>query len=116
MLSNYDHDRRARRDLRGNDLFRYENGLMSKGELSALEAKYHGEDETERLRQEGEKYWQEYYNSTFDSGSTNSSTNSTNSDSSYYSGGYHSSNKAKHGVASWVIPIIIGILIVFLFF
>lgn len=91
MLSNYDHDRRARRDLRGNDLFRYENGLMSKGELSALEAKYHGEEQTERLRQEGEKYWQEYYNSTFDSGSTNSSTNSTNSDSSYYSGGYHPS-------------------------
>lgn len=81
MFSNPDHDYRARQDLKGDDKFRYENGLMNNNELRNLEAGYNLDDARKRAREEEER--RRSNNDT----SSSSSSSSTSSGRSYRSGG-----------------------------
>lgn len=85
MLSNLDHDYRARQDLKGDDKFRYENGLMNNNELRNLEAGYNLDDARKRAREEEERRREERRRSNNDTSSRSSS--STSSGRSYSSGG-----------------------------
>lgn len=80
MFSNPDHDYRARQDLKGDDKFRYENGLMNNNELRNLEAGYNLDDARKRAREEEER--RRSNNDT-----SSSSSSSTSSGRSYRSGG-----------------------------
>lgn len=84
MFSNPDHDYRARQDLKGDDKFRYENGLMNNNELRNLEAGYNLDDARKRAREEEER---RRSNNDTSSSSSSSSSSSTSSGRSYRSGG-----------------------------
>ncbi|MBD5130037.1 MAG: hypothetical protein HDT43_08945 [Ruminococcaceae bacterium] len=94
MFSNSDHDYRARQDLKGDDKFRYENGLMNNNELRNLEARYDLDDASKRLREEEERRRE-------DDGRNSTYSGSSYSGSSYsggsYSGGSYSGSSYSSG-------------------
>lgn len=96
MFSNPDHDYRARQDLKGDDKYRYENGMMSDRELRNLEAGYYADDARKRAREEDERYHNEQ-NKRFREDDRGSSYSGGSSDGGSYSGSSYSSGSSGGG-------------------